>query len=119
MVKKAKDYVDYANQIQVTSGFGYNTAIAKSKETQARENARLVRDQISEEIWREINRFHLLIKSSHNDRHWHKNPIDFFRKVIDLCMLLSGLINSTILHEVEVDIDIATAPTTYTYFSSL
>ena len=35
MVKKAKDYVDYANQIQVTSGFGYNTAIAKSKETQA------------------------------------------------------------------------------------
>ena len=67
--------------------------------SQARENARLVRDQISEEIWREINRFHLLIKSSHNDRHWHKNPIDFFRKVIDLCMLLSGLINSTILHD--------------------
>ena len=56
-------------------------------------------DQISEEIWREINRFHLLIKSSHNDRHWHKNPIDFYRKVIDLCMLLSGLINSTILHD--------------------
>lgn len=67
--------------------------------SQARENARLVRDQISEEIWREINRFHLLIKSSHNDRHWHTNPIDFYRKVIDLCMLLSGLINSTILHD--------------------
>ena len=67
--------------------------------SQARENARLVRDQISEEIWREINRFHLLIKSSNSDRHWHNNPIDFYRKVIDLCMLLSGLINSTILHD--------------------
>ena len=67
--------------------------------SQARENARLVRDQISEEIWREINRFHLLIKSSHNDRHWHTKPIEFYRKVIDLCMLLSGLINSTILHD--------------------
>mgnify|MGYP005705845393 FL=1 len=31
--------------------------------SQARENARLVRDQISEEIWRELNRFHLLIRS--------------------------------------------------------
>ena len=29
----------------------------------ARENARMVRDQISEEIWRELNRFHLFIDS--------------------------------------------------------
>ncbi|CAI8259716.1 MAG: Uncharacterised protein [Puniceicoccaceae bacterium MED-G32] len=67
--------------------------------SQARENARLVRDQISEEIWRELNRFHLLIRSSRNDEHWQQNPVDFYRKVIDLCMLLSGLINSTILHD--------------------
>ena len=67
--------------------------------SQARENARLVRDQISEEIWRELNRFHLLIKSTNSDRYWNGNPIDFYRKVIDLCMLLSGLINSTISHD--------------------
>ncbi|MGE9266856.1 MAG: alpha-E domain-containing protein, partial [Verrucomicrobiales bacterium] len=29
----------------------------------ARENARMVRDQISEEMWLELNRFHLFIKS--------------------------------------------------------
>ena len=30
---------------------------------QSRENARMVRDQISEEIWRELNRFYLFISS--------------------------------------------------------
>ena len=67
--------------------------------SQARENARLVRDQISEEIWRELNRFHLMINSSQNNSNWNHNPADFYRKVIDFCMLLSGLINSTILHD--------------------
>ena len=36
MVKRAKDYIDYANQIQVNTGSGYNLAIQKSKETQAK-----------------------------------------------------------------------------------
>ena len=43
---------------------------------QARENARMVRDQISEEIWRELN-----------------------RRTIEFCMLLSGLIHATVLHD--------------------
>ena len=34
MVKRAKDLVDYRNQIQVNSGFGFQTAINKSKEVQ-------------------------------------------------------------------------------------
>jgi hypothetical protein len=34
MVKRSKDLVDYQNQIQVNSGFGFQTAINKSKEVQ-------------------------------------------------------------------------------------
>ncbi len=66
---------------------------------QARENARMVRDQISEELWRELNRFHLFISSHDAVSLWENQPEAFHRKTIEFCMLLSGLINATILHD--------------------
>jgi uncharacterized alpha-E superfamily protein len=66
---------------------------------QARENARMVRDQISEEIWRELNRFYLFIGSDSAARLWETQPDKFHRQTIEFCMLLSGLINATVLHD--------------------
>ena len=66
---------------------------------QARENARMVRDQISEELWRELNRFHLFIRSDDAVQLWQTQPESFHRRTIEFCMLLSGLINATILHD--------------------
>ncbi len=66
---------------------------------QARENARMVRDQISEEIWRELNRFHLFIRSDDAVQLWENQPEVFHRRTIEYCMLLSGLINATVLHD--------------------
>jgi uncharacterized alpha-E superfamily protein len=66
---------------------------------QARENARMVRDQISEEIWRELNRFHLFIRSDDAVQLWQNQPESFHRRTIEFCMLLSGLINATVLHD--------------------
>ena len=65
----------------------------------ARENARMVRDQISEEIWRELNRFHLFIGSEKAVQLWNDHPEVLYRKIIESCLLLSGLINATILHD--------------------
>ena len=65
----------------------------------ARENARMVRDQISEEIWRELNRFHLFIRSENAVELWQNQPEAFHRRTIEFCMLLSGLIHATVLHD--------------------
>jgi len=66
---------------------------------QSRENARMVRDQISEEIWRELNRFYLFISSDISEKLWRNQPDELYRKTIEFCMLLSGLINATVLHD--------------------
>ena len=66
---------------------------------QSRENARMVRDQISEEIWRELNRFYLFISSDRAEKLWRNQPDELYRKTIEFCMLLSGLINTTVLHD--------------------
>ena len=66
---------------------------------QSRENARMVRDQISEEIWRELNRFYLFISSDRAEKLWRNQPDELYRKIIEFCMLLSGLISATVLHD--------------------
>ena len=65
----------------------------------ARENARMVRDQISEEFWRELNRFHLFVASADAISLWTEQPESFYRKIIEHCMLLTGLLNTTISHD--------------------
>ena len=65
----------------------------------ARENARMVRDQISEELWLELNSFHLYMKSGEASSLLMHQPDAFFRKVIQFSMLVSGLIGATILQD--------------------
>ncbi|MGJ8672727.1 alpha-E domain-containing protein [Rubritalea sp.] len=66
---------------------------------QARENARMVRDQISEEMWLELNSFHLFLQSEEAETLWLNRPEAFYRKTIKACMLLAGLIHATVLHD--------------------
>lgn len=66
---------------------------------QARENARMVRDQISEEFWRELNRFHLFVASAQATTLWTEQPESFYRRIIEHCMLLTGLLNTTISND--------------------
>ena len=65
----------------------------------ARENARMVRDQISEEMWLELNSFHLFMQSEEAELLWEERPESFYRRTIKACMLFSGLIHTTILHD--------------------
>ncbi len=63
---------------------------------QARENARMVRDQITIEMWEEINRIHLLVRSERAEHIWKSSPAEFFHEIRANSCNLQGLIDSTI-----------------------
>lgn len=61
----------------------------------ARENAQNVREQISSEMWEQINRLYLSIKQNSLDKIWQAGPHRFFRTVKDAAHLFQGLTDST------------------------
>lgn len=65
----------------------------------ARENARMVRDQISEEMWLHLNRIHLFFQSREAADLWRIHPETLSQKVIRFCMLYEGLGDATILRD--------------------
>ena len=62
----------------------------------ARENARVVRDQLSETIWKELNRLHLFLKSSEAEARLREDPEELYEEIISRSMLLQGLIDNTL-----------------------
>ena len=66
---------------------------------QARENARMVRDQITVEIWEELNRLYLFIRSPHAREVWRRSPSEFFQEVKSGSLHLIGIINATMVHD--------------------
>jgi len=65
---------------------------------QARENARMVRDQITREMWEEINRIYLFLKSPKATEVWKVTPDEFFHEIKSSSLLLQGLCDATIPH---------------------
>jgi uncharacterized alpha-E superfamily protein len=61
----------------------------------ARENARMIRDQISLEMWETINELHLLLKSKSTAKVWAAGPQEFFAKINRASHLFQGLTAST------------------------
>jgi uncharacterized alpha-E superfamily protein len=61
----------------------------------ARENARMIRDQISLEMWETVNELHLLLKSKNASRVWKAGPQEFFAKINRASHLFQGLTAST------------------------
>lgn len=66
---------------------------------QARENARMVRDQIPEEIWLELNSIHLFMRSKASENLWQHQTDELYRRVIRFCLIYGGLLESTTLHD--------------------
>ena len=65
---------------------------------QARENARMVRDQITVETWEELNRLYLFVLSSQAREMWLHSPTDFFNEIKASSLQLIGLSYATHLH---------------------
>jgi uncharacterized alpha-E superfamily protein len=64
---------------------------------QARENARMVRDQITIELWEELNRLYLFVISPEARQTWKQSPSDFFSEIKAASMHLTGIAYATLL----------------------
>lgn len=61
----------------------------------ARENARSVREIISSEMWLQLNRFYLMVKSAAESPGGLENPQDFFNAVKQASHLFTGVSDAT------------------------
>ncbi|HEY4301588.1 MAG TPA: alpha-E domain-containing protein [Candidatus Didemnitutus sp.] len=74
-----------------------NTNSILSSLAQARENARMIRDQITSELWEEINRLYLFLHSPQARTLWRNSPHEFFQEIKNAAMLLQGLTDGTVM----------------------
>ena len=65
--------------------------------TQARENARMVRDQITIEVWEELNRLYLFLRSPQARQQLDSSPVEFFHEIKASSLYLQGLTNATVV----------------------
>jgi uncharacterized alpha-E superfamily protein len=61
----------------------------------ARENARMIRDQISLEMWETINELYLFLKSRDTEKVWQAGANEFFQQIKNHSHLFQGLIDAT------------------------
>lgn len=64
----------------------------------ARENARMIRDQISTEMWQSLNDAYLFLKSNNAKKVWDDGPYEFYKKIQDYSHLFQGMADSTFSH---------------------
>ena len=65
----------------------------------ARENARMIRDQITMEMWEEINRLYLFLGSCAGREAWKLRPYDFLQEIKQSSLYLHGLANATMARD--------------------
>src|ERR1700731_1684 len=66
--------------------------------TLARENARTTREQISSEMWEQINRLYLFVKSDSAKKLVRTSPYEFFKRIITGSHLFQGITDATMTH---------------------
>jgi uncharacterized alpha-E superfamily protein len=66
---------------------------------QARENARMVRDQLTLELWEELNRLYLFVHSPQARKVWDRSPSEFFQEIRSGSLHLIGIASATLLHD--------------------
>ncbi len=65
----------------------------------ARENARTVREQISAEMWEQLNRMYLRFRSGEAEKLFHSSSYEFFKWVLEGCQLFQGIADATMAHD--------------------
>ncbi len=61
----------------------------------ARENARMIRDQISSEMWETINRMYLFLKNTRAEKVCSELTFEFFHKIKEFSLLFQGITEAT------------------------
>jgi uncharacterized alpha-E superfamily protein len=67
--------------------------------TRARENARGVRENISNEMWECLNTLYWYIKGDDGRARFDESPDDFYRHIMNGSMLFQGLTDQTLTHD--------------------
>lgn len=62
----------------------------------ARENARMIRDQVSEEMWTELNELYLFLKSARARSSFQRAPQDVYDQIVAKSMLFQGITDNTL-----------------------
>jgi uncharacterized alpha-E superfamily protein len=70
-----------------------------SQITDARENARYVREQISSEMWLQINRLYLDMRQAGRNRSWWIEPHNYYMDIKMGIHLFQGIADSTMVHD--------------------
>jgi uncharacterized alpha-E superfamily protein len=86
---------------QITSAMTFDMASEVSIAScvaSARENLRQVREQISSEMWEQLNRLFLQVKGAGIDDIWNTGSHEFFRSVKEGAHLFQGITDSTMNH---------------------
>jgi uncharacterized alpha-E superfamily protein len=65
----------------------------------ARENARTVREQMSVEMWEQINRMFLLFRSGEAKRMFAGSSYEFFKWILEGSQLFQGVTDATMAHD--------------------
>ncbi len=65
----------------------------------ARENARMIRDQISSEMWETINRMYLFLKNTNAEKVCHELNFEFFHAIKEFSLLFQGIAEATFPHQ--------------------
>jgi uncharacterized alpha-E superfamily protein len=65
----------------------------------ARENARTVREQLSTEMWEQLNRMFLRFRSGDAERLFRSSSYEFFTWVVEGCQRFNGTTDATMSHE--------------------
>lgn len=76
-----------------------NPNSVRSAIAQARENARTVRDQLSEALWEELNGLHLFLRSEDAGRLLLANPPHFHETIRKAGYVINGIISSNLAHD--------------------
>jgi uncharacterized alpha-E superfamily protein len=69
-----------------------------SSVAQGRENARMVRDQITLEFWEELNRLYLFLRSKAFRDMWKSSPFESLQEIKACSLHLQGLTDATMVH---------------------
>ena len=90
-------YTD-ANSATVTEFLTFNRKNPESIVSclfSARENARMIRDQISAELWEALNEMYLFLKSGTAKQTWDEGTYAFYRRILKESYLVQGLMQAT------------------------
>ena len=97
----AKHYAK-ADAAAVTEFMTFNTANPNSILSctlAARENARMIRDRISLEMWETVNDLHLFCHSREARSLWQHSPTEFYARIKNASHLFQGLTSATFPHD--------------------